>query len=226
MAIHDPELLSKGTIFLSTEDSGGFDKRKQASGIPRKYWHVSEDEVTFTTFKQRKFWDESKAAPFPYQASKQLKTFRSMIATLRGETANVPGDYAGGVYCFASAPSDHTAKAAAAIVADAWMAMDESAIVVWVDVNQTSKWGRHIAPDWKNAIDAPSLVILTGLHTRPTADLYENARRWYEWAIRFAPCLMVGAGADPVEIFTLNLNIKPNAVYFCTSEYKRSVTVG
>lgn len=226
----DRDQLNKGAVFNETseaKDSGvseaKFDLVKHLNGMHRDFWDIKQEDVAFKTFRAPLYWTR-KATSTLFQASKQLASFEEVLRVCSGEGGCSWKDYAGHTFCITSDPSDHMAKCVAAVISNILQNKNEVALIRWVDVNQRDRYNKHFSPRWDKT-ETPDLVVMTGLHANPTPELWESVRRWQEYTSRFGVCIMVGSGANPVDMSARWFGIESQFFYMGFGASKRAKNV-
>jgi hypothetical protein len=199
----DRDLMSCGRVYRAAV---GFNKLYHLSGIPREFWAVQRNDVSFQSYRARREW-KSDPDIFVFKREEQEKFFDDFVATAQGNSDANYDDYAGMTVAVTSTPTDNMAQAIAAHAATKLLDTSDRAIVRWLNANQRDKWNHPVKPDWDSI---PDLVVISGLMTDPSKDLKESVVRLHDWAIKFAPCFLVGSGKDPLDLTVNHYGIMPN----------------
>ncbi len=223
----DKSNLMRGTVFQKADP--GYDRTMHLAGVPRTYWNVKRDAISFSTFHQTRDWrtngiNERIESHFP--AFEQQDIYDTMINIINGRVEDHDWvDYAkcGSPTVISSNPTDQESKRMAAFLVGEVQRKHPEAKTRWQDVNQRNRFGRFVTPDHDLF---PELIVLTGLHPNPTSENWESVRCWTEWACRRCPCFLVGCGTDPMELSRRWYNIEPMAVLYAYNEIGESRTYG
>jgi hypothetical protein len=201
-----------------------FNKQLWDMRIPREYWAIKRDDVTFKTFSQKPHW-RSKKAPFMYQASKQIAFYQYLLDLIRDDTKDKPklDWYNGRAIFISSNPTDRLAACAAGHIVTEMCRYRESPRIKWVDAVELAPWGKPPAPDPKMA---PELLVIAGLYPNPTRESVESVRRWYVWGRHSGICVFVGSGADPVDLAVNWYRISPFAALYALGTSRRITVHG
>jgi hypothetical protein len=205
--IMTPEQLQQGRIWLSASAKH---RLYHVCGIPRDCWNVNRSDISFQSYKARRTW-KSDPDVFSFSATEQLRFFDGLLDTIEGSTATQYSDYAGMTISCTSPAVAGMAQATAAVIVKTLLAHQPNAKVRWLSANQRDRWNRAPTPDWQNA---PDVVVITGLVRDPSRELRESVDRLHDWAIRFAPTIIVGTGDDPITLPVTHFNILPNVALY------------
>ena len=214
---------------LHTADEAAWNQVLRLSGVPRIYWEPKIDHICFTTFTQSNP-KRTDAPPSRWAKARQREFFESILACLRGAAQDHDSGESlslealrGLSFSISSEPTDHLAKCAAALLIHTAHHHNIGVRTRWVDVNRRGRWGQIVGPDYNVH---PDMTVLTGLHPAPTSELWESVRRWHEWATTNGCCVLVGTGANPVELVRCRFNLHTRASFYIEGAARQLRTAG
>ena len=227
----DGTQLTRGQVYNSTRDEP-FNRLLHVSGIPKQYWKIKLDNVSFEKFSQNKNWGKKRKKkgsdltdPFiTFKAEDQLAWWNGFIGTMKGQTEWDFEHYAGDLIAVASEPSVYGATSIAAAAARVLISVDEGKRIRWINATTRNRWGYPIGVDWD---DTPDFVVITGLTPNPSRELAETVERLIDWGIRYAPVMCVGGGANPIDMMVNHYHQTPNINLYGSAEaVAKETTVG
>ena len=208
-----------GTAYQISE--AAYNSKMLRTRVPRQYWDIGRNDVGFKPFRAGK-------NGFHFTSAQQQQAYQQWLDVIAGKNPDHDvSSYNDFMFCAASNPTDHLATCLAASLVGAYIRAFWSFKGVWCDANESTKWGRNVAPDPTET--KPHLIVVTGVYPDPTKELRESVRRWFDYARRpphLCPLILVGAGQNPLDLLQTWYHIKPSGVFYTSGKVKRSTTVG